>query len=73
MSIPGFIYIIGSVLAIVIALRWSLNEYRKSITAEGMCILAVIAFFAGLLSWLLVFLSLLFKYGDKVVIKRKED
>ena len=73
MSIPGLIYIVGSILAVIIVLRWLLHEDKGNITVEDMFFMIVILFIAGLISWVVVLLFLISKYKDKVVFFRREE
>ena len=75
MSTPGMIYLIGSLIAVAIFLRWAWREDKgRNVTLSDICFLHVASFFIGLFSWggvMIWIFSKLSKYGDKVVIRRK--
>lgn len=74
MSICSMVYIVGSVIAVVLALRWCLCDvYDDDVTVGHLLPLAFAAFLAACLSWMLVLIMLVCKYEDKVIIKRKKD
>jgi len=77
MSIAELVYLAGSLLAIVIFLRWAWNEDKeKDITLSDLTFFVVISFILGLFSWAAVFcwiVSKCSKYGDKVIIRRKKS
>lgn len=77
MSIHGFIYLSGSLLAIVIFLRWAWNEdMEKDITLSDLSFFVTISVILGIFSWAAVFCwatSKCSKYGDKVIIRRKKN
>ena len=76
MSIPVLIYFIGSLIAVVIFLRWAWREDNgRDITLSDITFLLVVSFWIGILSWVGVAIwcfSKLSKYGNKVIIKRKK-
>lgn len=77
MSTPGLIYLIGSLIAVVIILRFAWREDKgRDVTLSDIFSWLVLCFFIGLFSWAIVmswcFSKLSKKYGDKVVIKRKK-
>ena len=71
MSLPAFIYIIGSVFAIIIAIRMTLREVKGDLTIMDLSLLLLISCASGLLSWFLVVAVFLNKYKDKVIIKQR--
>lgn len=73
MSIPGLIYIIGGVVTFILVARLFLRDSEGDMTLNDLALLAVVCFLASLLSWFMVAFMILNKYGDKVVIRRKED
>jgi hypothetical protein len=74
MSIPGFIYIIGGIISIVIFSHIFLNYIKKDedINVGDLGLLVLIDTLAFLTSWTAVITALFLKYEDKVVIKRKK-
>lgn len=76
MSIAELVYLAGSLLAIVIFLRWAWNEDKeKDITLSDLTFFVFISFILGLFSWAAVFCWIVgkcSKYGDKVIIRRKK-
>lgn len=75
MSTPGLIYLIGSLIAVAIFLRFAWREDEgRDVTLSDISFLLVASFFVGLFSWCGVMVWIfnkLSKYGDKVVIRRK--
>lgn len=76
MSIAELVYLAGSLLAIVIFLRWAWKcDKEKDITLSDLTFFVFISIILGLFSWAAVFcwiVSKCSKYGDKVIIRRKK-
>lgn len=72
MSIFGWFYILGSVIAIVIALRFFYNTSNEDVKVKDLGFFLFIAFIAGLFSWAVVVASVNIKCGNVVLIKRKK-
>ena len=73
MSTIGLIYIIGGIISATIAIYWFYNTGGKEQQLRVIDLLAFVwvAIFAFLISWVGVIISLLIKYGDVVIIKKR--
>jgi hypothetical protein len=74
MSIPGIIYCIGGLCAVVIFAYIFFNDLMEDedIKVKDLGLLLILEVCAFCLSWVLVVVAIFLKYEDKVVIKRKK-
>ena len=74
MSIPGIIYCIGGICAIIIMAYIFFNDLMEDedIRVKDLGLLLILEVFAFCLSWVLVVITVFLKYEDVVVIKRKK-
>lgn len=73
MSTIGLIYIIGGIISATIVIYWFYNTGDKEQQLRVIDLLAFvwIAIFAFLVSWVGVLVSIFIKYGDVVIINKK--
>lgn len=74
MSIPGIIYCIGGICAIIIMAYIFFNDLTEDedIRVKDLGLLFILEVCAFCLSWVLVVITVFLKYEDVVVIKRKK-
>lgn len=76
MSTFGWFYILGSVIVIVIALRFFYNTSNEDVKVKDLGFFLFIAFIAGLFSWTIVVVYVFMwvdkKCGNVVLIKRRK-
>ena len=73
MSLLALIYLIGSIFAIIIAIRITLHEVKGDLTILDLSLLLLIASVCGLFSWVFIVAIIFNKYKDKVIIKRRTE
>lgn len=61
------VWIIGWIISIIFCVRFALHEFGQLTISNCLIILGVGAF-----SWIIIFMLLFIKYGDIVVIKKKQ-
>ena len=74
MSIPGIIYCIGGLCAVIIMAYIFFNDLMEDedIRIKDLGLLFILEVCSFCLSWVLVAVTVFIKYEDKVVIKRKK-
>lgn len=74
MSIPGIIYCIGGICAVIIMAYVFFNDLMEDedIRVKDLGLLFILEVCAFCLSWVLVVITIFLKYEDVVVIKRKK-
>ena len=74
MSIPGIIYCIGGICAVIILAYIFFNDLMEDedIRIKDLGLLFILEVCAFCLSWILVIVAVFVKYEDVVVIKRKK-
>lgn len=74
MSIPGIIYCIGGICAVIIMAYIFFNDLMEDedIRIKDLGLLFILEVCAFCLSWVLVVVTVFLKYEDVVVIKRKK-
>ena len=74
MSIPGIIYCIGGLCAVIIMAYIFFNDLMEDedIRIKDLGLLFLIEILIFLLSWIAVVMTFFLKYEDKVIIKRKK-
>ena len=74
MSIPGIIYCIGGLCAVIIMAYIFFNDLMEDedIRVKDLGLLFLIEILIFLLSWIAVVMTFFLKYEDKVIIKRKK-
>ena len=74
MSIPGIIYCIGGLCAVIIMAYIFFNDLMEDedIRIKDLGLLFILEVCAFFLSWILIAVTVFVKYEDKVVIKRKK-
>lgn len=73
MSIPELIYIVGCVVAFVMAFMFLVRESAGDVTVLDLFMMLIFCFVSSLLSWFLMLIVFVCKYGDKVVIRHRKD
>lgn len=77
MSTEGIVYLIGSVISIVLALRFFYKTSDNDIKVGDLGFFFFISVGAALLSWVTVVARVIVwinnRYGDVVLIKRKKE
>lgn len=74
MSVPGLIYCIGGICAVIIMAYVFFNDLMEDedIRVKDLGLLFILEVCAFCLSWVLVVITIFLKYEDVVVIKRKK-
>lgn len=74
MSIPGIIYCMGGICAVIIMAYVFFNDLMEDedIRVKDLGLLFILEVCAFCLSWVLVVITIFLKYEDVVVIKRKK-
>ena len=72
MNTPFLIYLIGSIFGAIIVGCWAYKQCHGDIVVSDLLWVLVMAALGFGVSWAVVITWLIFRYGDKVVIKRKK-
>lgn len=72
MDITVQIYIAGCVAAFVLVLWKLFKETDGDITVQDLFLAVLISLLFSTMSWMAFIVELFFKYGDKVVIRRRK-